>query len=130
MTNQQLTLSWAAKSGDYPLPEAYNGAGVANEPNCEDRLEIRLRVNAFGVIESAGFSLTESACPPMWACAVYACAQCQGRPALAALTMDHKKIGCALTEDGEPDIGHIHCAMMAEIALKRALADYGERFRR
>ena len=72
MTNQQLTLSWAAKSGEYPLPEAYNGAGVANEPNCEDRLEIRLRVNAFGVIESAGFSLTESACPPMWACAVYA----------------------------------------------------------
>ena len=118
MTNQQLTLSWAAKSGEYPLPEAYNGAGVANEPNCEDRLEIRLRVNAFGVIESAGFSLTESACPPMWACAVYACAQCQGKPALAALTMDHKKIG------------HIHCAMMAEIALKRALADYGERFRR
>ena len=109
MTNQQLTLSWAAKSGEYPLPEAYNGAGVANEPNCEDRLEIRLRVNA---------------------CAVYACAQCQGKPALAALTMDHKKIGCALTEDGEPDVGHIHCAMMAEIALKRALADYGERFRR
>ena len=50
MTNQQLTLSWAAKFGEYPLPEAYNGAGVANEPNCEDRLEIRLRVNAFGVI--------------------------------------------------------------------------------
>ena len=99
MTNQQLTLSWAAKSGEYPLPEAYNGAGVANEPNCEDRLEIRLRVNAFGVIESAGFSLTESACPPMWACAVYACAQCQGRPALAALTMDHKKICLLYTSD-------------------------------
>lgn len=44
--------------------------------------------------------------------------------------MDHKKIGYALTEDGQPDVGHIHCAMMAEIALKRALADYGERFRR
>ena len=45
-------------------------------------------------------------------------------------TDSEEKIGYALTEDGEPDVGHIHCAMMAEIALKRALADYGERFRR
>lgn len=130
MTNQQLTLSWAAKAKDYPLPESYNGAGIASEPNCADRLEIRLRVNEIGVIEAAGFSLTQSACLPLWACAVYACARCQGMPALAALTMDHAKIGQALTDDGQPDVGHIHCAMMAEIALKRALADYGARFRR
>lgn len=129
MTNQQLTFSWAAKAKDYPLPAVFNGTGIAHEPDCEDRLEIRLQVNEHGVIESVGFSLTESACPPMWACAVYACAVCMGKPALMALTMDHQQISLALSDDGTPDIGHVHCAMMAEIALKRALADYGARFR-
>ena len=64
MTNQQLTLSWAAKAKDYPLPESYNGAGIASEPNCADRLEIRLRVNEIGVIEAAGRNLPARRCGP------------------------------------------------------------------
>lgn len=129
MTNQQLTLSWAKRAEEYPLLAEYDGAGIATEPECQDRLEIRICVNENGVIEQAGFSLTQSACPPMWACATYACAQCKGKPALMALTLDHEQLGKALSDDGTPDQAHIHCAMMAEIALKRALADYGKRFR-
>ena len=130
MTNQELTLAWAAKSKEYPLLESFNGAGIAEEPVCGDCLEIRLKVNEFGSIENAGFSLTDTACPPLWACAAYACANCIGKPALTAFTMNSKKIGFALAEDGSPDKNHMHCAIMTEIALKRALADYGSSFQK
>jgi len=130
MTDQALALEWAAKAKNYPLPQEYNAQGAAEEPSCKDLLELRLRVDEFGRVAEMGFTLTESACPPVWACAAYACDQCLGKPVMLCLTFDHRRLFPALSGDGEPDPEHIHCAMMVELALKRALADYGRRFRR
>lgn len=128
MTNQALALEWAAKAKEYPLPQAANARGAAQEPNCQDLLELGLRVDEFGRVTEMGFSLTESACPPVWACAAYACSLCLGKPVMFCLTVDHRRLFEALSDDGEPDPEQIHCAMMVELALKRALADYGRRF--
>lgn len=128
MTNQALALEWAAKASDYPLPQEYNAQGSAREPDCGDLLELRLQVDEFGRVMGIGFSLTESACPPVWACAAYACSLCLGKPVMLCLTIDHSQLFGALSHDGKPDPAHIHCAIMVELALKRALADYGRRF--
>ena len=129
-TNQQITLSWEGRAAEYPLPEAYSSSGVAVEPTCSDRLEIRLSITPQGVIERAGFSLTETACPPIRAAAAYACWLCTGKTVFAASVISARQLIPALTDDGEPDEAHLHCLYMAELALKRAIIAFAEKFKK
>ena len=128
MTAQSRAREWAAQAQGYPLPPEANARGLAQEPNCKDLLELGMRVDEFGRVLEIGFTLTQSACPPVWACAAYACSLCLGKPVMLCLTIDHSQLFGALSHDGKPDPAHIHCAIMVELALKRALADYGRRF--
>ena len=42
----------------------------------------------------------------------------------AYLTVTAKAIAKEMSTDGELDEGHVHCALMAELAFKRALSAY------
>lgn len=130
MTDKELTLSWANKSNEYPLIDEYNCVGTAHEPSCGDVLEFRLFIDQFGLVRKVGFSLPDSACPPIRACATYVCDSIINKPVLLAYTYNADKIAYALSHDGQVDKEHVHCILMAELALKQALAKYGEKFKK
>lgn len=130
MTDKELTLSWANKEKEYPLFDDYNCSGTAHEPNCDDILEFRLLIDQFGLVRKVGFSLPDSACPPIRACATYVCANILNKPILLAYTYNAGKIAYALSNDGQVNKEHVHCTLMAELALKQALAQYGEKFKK
>ena len=123
-TDVELVRKYALREAEYPAPENYNAKGSVKEPNCSDELTVYLRVNARQFIEAAGFELTPSACDTTRACAVKCCELAQKQPVLAAYMVNADAIAAALDEGGEPDREHVHCAQMAELALKRAVLDY------
>lgn len=129
MTDKELAISWANRANEFPLFEDYNCSGTAHEPSCGDILEFRLLVDQYGLVRKVGFSLPDSACPPVRACATYVCATIVNKPILMAYTCTADKISYALSNDGQVDKEHVHCTLMAEVALKQALANYGERFK-
>ena len=115
---------WAAREGEYPLPAEPDATGTAVEPDCGDNLTMGFKTHR-EIITEIGFDLTKSACPPTRACAVCAAHLAKGKPVMPAyLTVTAKAIAKELSTDGELDQGHVHCALMAELAFKRALAAY------
>lgn len=70
---------------------------------------------------SISYTITETSCFPSKACAETAAALVRGRPVLEAYTIDSSAIATAL---GGLEPEYMHCAMMAELALKRAVLDY------
>ncbi len=125
-TNVELVHSYAAREGEFAPPENHNFSGTVQEPNCSDELTIYLRINIRSFIEATGFTLTESACDTVRACAVKCCELAQKQPVLTAYVITADDIAKALCEDGEPDKEHIHCAQMAELALKKAVLAYSK----
>ena len=73
------------------------------------------------LITSISYTITETSCFPSKACAETAAALVRGRPVLEAYTIDSSAIATAL---GGLEPEYMHCAMMAELALKRAVLDY------
>ena len=71
-TDKQKVLELAADRQHAQLPVEANGLGQAEEPHCGDLLRIGLVVNPRQVVVDAGFTITESACPPAVASAVIA----------------------------------------------------------
>ena len=129
-TDRETALYWESRAAEHPLPEDPSGRGTAREPTCSDLLEIGLTVNPQGMITAAGFSLTETACTPIRAAAAYACAVSEGRHVFAVSLMKTKDLYPALSKEGGPDPEHLHCLLMAEVALKQAIADYAAAFKR
>ena len=76
------------------------------------------------IITECRFTITESACPPLKACAARAAELALGKPVMEAYLIS----AAALSEFfGGLEQESIHCAQMAEIALKRTLKDYAVR---
>ena len=128
-TNVALVRQYAALEKDYPPPAGANAVGMAQEPNCSDLLTIHLRVSPRRYVEAAGFTLTASACDTVRACAVKCCQLAEKKAVLASFTGTADDIAHALSEDGTPDQEHIHCAQMAELALKRAVVAFSRQCR-
>lgn len=122
-TNFDLARSWAAREKDFPLMAEYTCRGFVKEPSCDDLLELRLLLDSNMTIVKAGFSITESACPPVRAAAAYVCSLCENLPLIAAYTIRTEKLIPALSDDGSVNEEHKHCLMMAELALKNAILD-------
>lgn len=117
-----------AEAGSYRIvPADANGCGEATEINCRDLLRISLTVNQRQIVTAAGYSVTKSACSALYASAAAAVSLALGKPALAAYAVSLEDIGALLSDDGELDKAHIHCALMAELALKRAVVNYSSR---
>ena len=122
-TNRNAVLEYAAdKNWKMAVPCAA-AKGTAEEPGCGDTLEVAFAAKR-DIITAIWYNITESACPPAHACAAAACSLAKGRPVIEAYLITSVDIAGLLSDDGRLDAEHIHCAMMAELALKRAVRDY------
>lgn len=122
-TDKQKILDIVADS-TCNVPSGYNGRGEAQEPHCNDRMTIYIRVNERKMIVDSGFELTEGACATVIAAASVAAGLAKDKPVMAAYTITATHIAAQITDDGVLDKEHLHCAIMAELALKRAVVDY------
>ena len=125
-TSREKVLKAAEEKDKYPLPEDFEAIGWVTEPNCGDKLAIAFKTRR-EVITQIGYSLSDSACPPMFACASVLCAMALNKPVLAAYVIKSAEISEALGTDGGLDEQSVHCAMMAELALKRAIMDFSKK---
>ena len=101
----------------------YHGIGQCIEPDCGDVLEYTIKTER-EIITEIAFTITESACLPVKACATIAAELAKGKPVLEAYLItkeDIAKVTEGLEEEQE------HCAQMAELALKRTIIDYSKR---
>lgn len=125
-TSREKVLKAAAEKDKYPLPQDCEAIGWVTEPHCGDKLAIGFKTRR-EVITQIGYSLTDSACPPMFACASVLCEMALNKPVLAAYVIKSAAISEALGTDGGLDEQSVHCAIMAELALKRAIMDFSRK---
>jgi len=124
-TNIQRVLELAADKSNLGIPEDAQGVGEVKEPSCGDLLRIGFTTHR-EIITQIGYTLTESACPPVFACSSYLTSLAKGQAVVAAYLITWKDIAAALSDNGELNPEHIHCAMMAELALKNAIVNYSQ----
>lgn len=124
-TDKQRVLALNAQM-ESRIPDRYNGMGQMKEPNCSDIMTIYLTVNPRAMVVDSGFSLTPGACATVYAAAGVAADLARNQPVLAAYTIDAAAIAGQLSDDGRLDKEHLHCAIMAEMALKKAVVDYSQ----
>lgn len=123
-TDLEKVLQMAGKAEFGRVPPQYNGRGEAVEPDCNDCMQIYLLVNHRRMVVEAGYQITEGACSTVSACACAAVMMAKDQPVMKAYTVTAAQIGHILSDDGGLNQEHIHCAMMAELSLKRAVLDY------
>ena len=113
-----------ALSGNHQgMPEECMATGSCEDPSCRDELTYYFSAER-EMIRSISYTITETSCFPSKACAETAAALVSGRPVMEAYTIDSSAIAKAL---GGLDTEYMHCAMMAELALKRAVLDYARK---
>ena len=105
------------------MPKDCMGTGSCEDPACRDVLTYYFSAER-ELIRSISYTITDTSCFPSKACAETAAALALGRPVMEAYTIDSSAIAKAL---GGLDAEYMHCAMMAELALKRAVLDYARK---
>ena len=101
--------------------EDANGVGEVGNAKCGDIMKIYLKVTD-GVIEDVKFETF--GCGSAIASSSMATELIKGKPLSEALTLTNKAVAEAL--DGLP-AHKIHCSVLAEEAIKRAILDYYKR---
>ena len=122
-TNREKVLEYAQSTQFVGLPDGCAAVGQVIEPHCNDVLRIGFTTHR-EIITEIGYELTETACPPVHACAHLICQLAKGKAVLEGYLLTHKQISALISDDGTLDSEHIHCAQMAELALKQAIAQY------
>lgn len=105
------------------VPVTYMGTGASQDPSCKDVLQYYLSAER-EIITAISYTITETSCFPSKACAQTAARLAFKKPVMEAYTIDS---GAIAAELGGLEEKYIHCAMMAELALKRAVVDYARR---
>lgn len=124
--HKEKVLEYANKTDLIGILPVYQGMGQCEESGCEDVLTVTINTHR-DIITELGYTLTETACPPMKACARIAAEMAIGKPLLTAYLFNAKDIAAEL---GGLDKENIHCAMMAELAIKRCIVDCSKKARR
>lgn len=101
------------------------GTGSCEDPSCKDVLTYYFSAKR-EMITDIRYTITEKSCYPSKACAEAAAGLALGKPVMEAYTIDSGAVAEAL---GGLDQEYVHCAMMAELALKRAVLDYAKQRR-
>lgn len=104
-----------------------SGIGETSEPNCNDLLRIFIEVNNREMITDASYEITEGACASVRACAAVAVMLLKNKPVMEGYTISKEEIEKILSDDGTMDKEHIHCSIMAELTLKKAIINYASR---
>jgi nitrogen fixation NifU-like protein len=94
------------------------GTGVVGAPECGDVMKLQIKVNAQGVIEDARFKTF--GCGSAIASSSLATEWVKGKTVAEAATLRNTDI---VQELNLPPI-KIHCSVLAEDAIRAALADY------
>jgi nitrogen fixation NifU-like protein len=104
--------------GSLPKDDHNVGTGVVGAPECGDVMKLQIRVNAEGVIEDARFKTF--GCGSAIASSSLATEWVKGKTVEEAAAIRNTDI---VQELNLPPI-KIHCSVLAEDAIRAALADY------
>ena len=99
--------------------EDANGVGEVGNAKCGDIMRMYLKINDDGIIEDVKFQTF--GCASAIATSSIATDMIKGKPVSEALKLTNQAVVEAL--DGLPAV-KIHCSVLAEQAVKAALADY------
>ena len=99
--------------------EDANGVGEVGNAKCGDIMKMYLKINDDEIIEDVKFQTF--GCASAIATSSIATDMIKGKPVTEALTLTNKAVVEAL--DGLPAV-KIHCSVLAEQAVKAAVADY------
>ena len=102
--------------------EDANGVGEVGNAKCGDSMKIYLKVSDDGVIEDVKFKTF--GCGAAIATSSMATEMVKGKTLEEALKLTNKAVAEAL--DGLPPV-KMHCSVLAEEALRSAIADYYKR---
>ncbi|MCC6474125.1 MAG: Fe-S cluster assembly scaffold IscU [Burkholderiales bacterium] len=104
--------------GSFDKSDAQVGTGMVGAPACGDVMKLQIKVNAQGVIEDARFKTY--GCGSAIASSSLVTEWVKGRSLDEAETIRNTKIA---EELALPPV-KIHCSILAEDAIKAAIADY------
>jgi len=97
------------------------GTGIVGAPECGDVMKLQLKINADGVIEDAKFKTF--GCGSAIASSSLATELVKGKTLEEALQLQNTDI---VEELALPPV-KIHCSVLAEDAIKAAIADYRQK---
>lgn len=107
--------------GSFGKDEAGVGTGMVGAPACGDVMKLQIRVNAEGVIEEARFKTY--GCGSAIASSSLVTEWVKGKTLDEAMTIKNTEIASELAL---PPV-KIHCSILAEDAIKAAVADFRAR---
>ena len=107
--------------GSFDKSDTTVGTGIVGAPECGDVMKLQLKINADGVIEDAKFKTF--ACGSAIASSSLATELVKGKTLEEALQLQNTDI---VEELALPPV-KIHCSVLAEDAIKAAIADYRQK---
>jgi len=107
--------------GSFAKDEANVGTGIVGAPECGDVMKLQLKINDEGVIEDARFKTF--GCGSAIASSSYVTELIKGKTLDDALQVKNTQI---VEELSLPPV-KIHCSVLAEDAIKAAIADWKKR---
>ena len=107
--------------GSFDKSDTTVGTGIVGAPECGDVMKLQLKINADGVIEDAVFKTF--GCGSAIASSSLATELVKGKTLEAALKLQNTDI---VEELALPPV-KIHCSVLAEDAIKAAIADYRQK---
>ena len=107
--------------GSFDKSDTTVGTGIVGAPECGDVMKLQLKINADGVIEDAKFK-------------TFGCGSAIASSSLATELVKGKTLGEALQLQNTDIVEElalppvkIHCSVLAEDAIKAAIADYRQK---
>ncbi len=107
--------------GSFDKSDTTVGTGIVGAPECGDVMKLQLKINADGVIEDAVFKTF--GCGSAIASSSLATELVKGKTLEEALKLQNTDI---VEELALPPV-KIHCSVLAEDAIKAAIADYRQK---
>ena len=107
--------------GSFDKSDTTVGTGIVGAPECGDVMKLQLKINAEGVIEDAKFKTF--GCGSAIASSSLATELVKGKTLEEALQLQNTDI---VEELALPPV-KIHCSVLAEDAIKAAIADYRQK---
>ena len=107
--------------GSFDKSDTTVGTGIVGAPECGDVMKLQLKINADGVIEDAVFKTF--GCGSAIASSSLATELVKGKTLEEALKLQNTDI---VEELARPPV-KIHCSVLAEDAIKAAIADYRQK---
>ena len=107
--------------GSFDKSDTTVGTGIVGAPECGDVMKLQLKINANGVIEDAKFKTF--GCGSAIASSSLATELVKGKTLEEALKLQNTDI---VEELALPPV-KIHCSVLAEDAIKAAIADYRQK---